>query len=337
MPMFAKQNDELLKGVLEIYFEDFLRFLLPEADDIFDFRRSIEFLNTELALLQPQRGRSKGKRIADMLAKVYLKSGQEKWILVHTEIEGASQKDFAFRLFQYYYRLVDKNKVPVDTIVIYTGGMTQKRPNYYMEEGFFSRVYFSFLGYHIFDHQEEELFKMGSNIFALVILACQKAFLEGHLSDVELGAARLRIAERLLKQRYNYAHVKSFMIFLKNFLYIESEVVNGAFDAHLYKLTGGGIKMDLLEIVTKQAVQRATTLALEKGKQAGLEEGKLAGLEEGKLVGLEEGKLAGLEEGKLAGLKEGVYVVASEMKRAGIPLDEIARFTKLSIDVLKGI
>ena len=323
--MFAKQNDELLKGVLEMYFEDFLRFLHPEADDIFDFRRAIEFLNTELALLQPQRGRIRGKRIADMLAKVYLKSGQEKWILVHTEIEGASQKDFAFRLFQYYYRLVDKNKVPVDTIVIYTGGMAQKRPNYYMEEGFFSRVYFSFLGYHIFDHQEEELLKMGNNIFSLVILACQKAFLEGHLSDVELGEARLRIAERLLKQRYSYAHVKSFMIFLKNFLYIDSEVVNSAFDERLYKLTGGGIKMDLLEIVTKQAVQRATRQALEKGKLEGLEEGKL------------EGKLEGLEEGKLVGKKEGIYAVASEMKRAGVALEEISRFTRLSIEELKEI
>jgi len=323
--MFAKQNDELLKGVLEKYFEDFLRFLHPDADVVFDFNRPIEFLNTELALLQPQRGRNTGKRIVDMLAKVCLKSGAEKWILVHTEIEGASKKDFAFRLFQYYYRLVDKNKMPVDTIVIYTGAQGQKRPNYYSAEGFFSRIYFSFLGYHIFDHCEEELLGMGDNIFALVILACQKAFLEGCVSDVDLGKARLRIAERLLKQQHSYEHVKGFMIFLKNFLYIDSECVNREFDARLNKLTGGEIKMDILDIVTKQAVKRATTVALKKGKEEGLKKGKTEGLKEG------------LREGKKGGLREGVLAVAREMKLAGVSLDEIARFTKLTIAELKAI
>ncbi|MEJ5055356.1 hypothetical protein [Sphingobacterium sp. MYb382] len=92
-----------------------------------------------------------------------------------------------------------------------------------------------------------------------------------------------------------------------------------------FKLTGGGIKMDILDIVTKQAVKRATTVALKKGKEEGLKKGKAEGLKEG------------LKEGKEDGLREGVLTVAREMKLAGVSLDEIARFTKLTIAELEGI
>lgn len=95
-----KQQDELLKGVFEENFHTFLRFLYSSADDIFDLERDIEFMDKELLAIVPNRERKKGKRIADLLAKVFLKDGTEKWILVHTEIEAGSQEDFAFRLFQ---------------------------------------------------------------------------------------------------------------------------------------------------------------------------------------------------------------------------------------------
>ena len=95
-----KQNDELLKGAFEDWFAEFLRFLYPQADDQFDFGRGLTFMDKELYAIIPERERRKGKRVADLLVKVYLKDGTEKWILLHTEIEGGSQHDFSFRIFQ---------------------------------------------------------------------------------------------------------------------------------------------------------------------------------------------------------------------------------------------
>lgn len=60
-----KQNDELLKGAFEENFPDFLRFLYPRADEIFDLARGIHFMDKELLAIVPDRERKKGKRVAN--------------------------------------------------------------------------------------------------------------------------------------------------------------------------------------------------------------------------------------------------------------------------------
>lgn len=73
-----RQSDELLKGAFEEHFPDFLRFLYPNAGEIFDLNRGVQFLDKELLTIVPNRERKKGKRIADLLAKIYMRNGTEK-------------------------------------------------------------------------------------------------------------------------------------------------------------------------------------------------------------------------------------------------------------------
>ena len=40
-----------------------------------------------------------GNRRADLLIKVPLKNGQEKWILLHIEVQGYQDKDLPRRMF----------------------------------------------------------------------------------------------------------------------------------------------------------------------------------------------------------------------------------------------
>ncbi len=56
-----KQNDELLKGVFEEWFVEFLRFLYPNAGDLFDFSRGLTMMDKELLSVIPDRERKKGK------------------------------------------------------------------------------------------------------------------------------------------------------------------------------------------------------------------------------------------------------------------------------------
>lgn len=125
----VKKSDELLKAIFEENFLDFLRFMYPNADDIFDLERELTFMDKELLEIIPDRERKKGKRIADLLVKVFLKDGTEKWILAHTEIEGGSDEAFPYRIFQYHYRLLDRYRVPVEAIAVFTGARTQGRPD----------------------------------------------------------------------------------------------------------------------------------------------------------------------------------------------------------------
>jgi len=313
--MFTKQNDELLKGVLEKYFVDFLRFLHSKADLLFDFNRKIDFLDKELLLLEPNRLRSKGKRVADMLAKVYLKHNHDNCMLIHTEIEGGSHAGFPFRLLQYNYRFMDKHQEPIETIVFFIGDKSQRKNTRYEQKGVFSKLRFSFHAYHIWHHSELELLQM-DNIFALVVLACQKAYKEGKVSDMELGEDRLIIARALLRQKLSYEDMRPFLVFLKNFLYVSNEEINNRFDLILDELTEGGVKMEIIDIVKRHAMEN--------------------GFRQGKRAGKKVGKIEGREEGREEARKE-FFSFIHEMRNRGLTVEEIANITKLSIVEIENI
>jgi len=309
-----RRNDELLKGVFEDNFADFLRFLYPEADGQFDFSRGITFMNTELRAIVPNRERKGGHRMADLLAKVFMRDGAEKWILVHTEIEGGHASDFAFRMFQYYYRLLDEHEVPVETVVFFTGGTSQPRPAEYHHRTIDTRIHFLYRTYHILDHSEEELLAM-DNPFALIVLACQKSLLEGRVPDEELGRDRLTIARALLRGGYDTDRVIRLMHFLKNFLYVRDPEINRTFDKNLIDFSGGTINMGVLEVLQSQA------------RRAGQREGWRGGLQEGLEKGLEKGRKeerAKAEAEKIAS--------AMNLKKIGLSPKDIARSLGMTVD-----
>lgn len=299
-----KQNDELLKAMFEANFSELLHFIYPNAGKWFDLTKPIEFLDKELLEINPHRTQKKGKRIVDILAKVRKKDPQESWIIVHVEIQSSIQKDLAFRLFQYHYRLIDRYRSPIETIAFFIGAKHIQGPTNYKEINLKTRIYFHYPNYHIFDHQETELLAM-NHIFGLIILTCQKAIMEGKISDEELGKERLRIAREVIHRNYTYDNTLKFLIFLKNFLYIDVQEIENIFNKQLFQWTGGSINMDVLEVIKKQE--------REKGKQ--------------------EGKLEGLQEGKY----KSMLSIAAEMKKEGFPIDKIAQFTKLSIQEIKQI
>lgn len=95
-----QRNDILWKGILEDLFADFLRFFYTNADEIFDIDRGFEFLDKELEQLYPGID-LKHPKFVDKLVKVYRKSGEEEWLLIHIEVQGYDDGNFAHRMFTY--------------------------------------------------------------------------------------------------------------------------------------------------------------------------------------------------------------------------------------------
>ena len=52
-------------------------------------------------------------KFVDKLVKVFTRTGKEKWILIHIEVQGYQDRDFAKRKFTYFYRILDKYDKPV--------------------------------------------------------------------------------------------------------------------------------------------------------------------------------------------------------------------------------
>ncbi|ACU06161.1 MULTISPECIES: hypothetical protein [Pedobacter] len=289
-----RKDDEFLKGAFEDNFPDFLRFVFSDADEILDFNREIEFLNNELFTIIPDRERKGGGRRADLLAKLYLKDGTEKWVLLNVEIEGGNDRKFGQRVFEYNYRIRDKYKVSVASIAVFTGKKTQLRPTEYLDELLGTVLSFKYTAYHVFDHQEDELLK-SDNPFSLIALACQKALLEGKIPDEELADERLVIVKALLRHGYDRQRIISFILFLKNFIFIESEEINRKFDQQIEELTKDKNPMGVIDVFKKWERQEAKI------------------------------------EGKLEGRREEALEIARELKKEGLTIEFIAKTTKLPI------
>ena len=148
-----KRNDILWKGILENVYEDFLRFFFEAADDLFDIEKGFQFLDKELEQLFPAE-ELKSPKFVDKLVKVFTKSGTEEWILVHIEVQGYDDKDFAKRMFTYFYRILDKYGRPVTAVAIFTDSNPKFQPREYAYDYLGTRCVFQFNTYKIADQFE---------------------------------------------------------------------------------------------------------------------------------------------------------------------------------------
>ncbi|MGH9841434.1 MAG: DUF4351 domain-containing protein [Blastocatellia bacterium] len=122
--MPAKQSkpnvdqDNAWKDMLDRHFPEFIEFFFPEIYEAINWSRKPVFLDKELAKLGPRH--LKGKRLADKLAKVWLKTGQPLFVVLHSEIQGQAGADFNERMYVYNYRIKDREDCPVVSLGIIT-------------------------------------------------------------------------------------------------------------------------------------------------------------------------------------------------------------------------
>ena len=91
---------------LDAFLEAFLELFFPQAHAEIDWSRECESLDKELQQVAPDA--EIGRRYVDKLVKVWLKSGEEQWVLIHIEVQTSEDRKFAWRMYVYNYRLFDK-------------------------------------------------------------------------------------------------------------------------------------------------------------------------------------------------------------------------------------
>jgi hypothetical protein len=113
-----------------------------------------------------------GKRHADKLVKVFLKSGKEVWLLIHIEVQVQRDADFAERMFVYNYRLYDKYKHKVVSLALLGDTHPEWRPDHFGYGDFGCRMELRFPSVKLWDYRDRmpEL-EQSRNPFALATLA----------------------------------------------------------------------------------------------------------------------------------------------------------------------
>ncbi len=148
--------------------------------------------------LQPivRRSRS-GRRYVDKLVKVWLKSGEERWLLIHVEVQAQRESDFPARMHVYNHRIFDRYGREVISLAILADDDPSWRPDRYEYSRWGFRTLTEFPVVKLLDHagQYEEL-EADPNPFAVVVLAHLKA-LETRRSPADRYAWKVRLIKGL--------------------------------------------------------------------------------------------------------------------------------------------
>ena len=97
------KRDHLWKTAFHTWMPEFIQFFFDDQYDAVDWSKGITFLDKELnAIILNSKPKN---RIADILVRLNLKNNQKLIILLHIEIQGYFDKEFAFRVHQMRYRI----------------------------------------------------------------------------------------------------------------------------------------------------------------------------------------------------------------------------------------
>jgi len=265
-PVPPADYDSPWKEALEQYFPDFLAFFFPLAHAEVAWEHGYEFLDTELERVV--RDATIGRRYADKLVKVFLRAGQETWLLIHVEIQGYPDPDFAQRMFIYYYRIFDRYAVEVVSLVVLTGEVPARHVAPYRRARWGCELRFRFPVVTVQRWARRwTALEQSVNPFAVVVMAHLKA------RQVRHGEARKRWKMRLMRGLYERGHRREDILALFRFidwLLVLPAALEQAFWQELRQVEEAH-HMPYVTSVERLSMQQG----LEQGLQQGLEQGQL--------------------------------------------------------------
>ena len=260
-------DDALWKGLLENIFDDFLRFFFADADKIFDLKKGFSYLDKELSDLFPH-DENKAPKHVDKLVKVLTKKGETKWILVHVEVQGQKDKEFALRMFTYYYRILDRYRIPITAIALFTDSHKTYHINRY-ETSFMGTVTsFEFNTYKVLDQNEKEL-EENNNPFSIAILTVLIGLKSKKLNDQQLFDLKFKLLRNLYRRNISKKKIDGLLLFLQLYVHFENRDYKLKFEKVIEELTENKNTMGIREFV------------LDRAKNEGKAEGRTQGRKEG--------------------------------------------------------
>jgi predicted transposase/invertase (TIGR01784 family) len=247
-----KRDDTLWKAILEDVFDDFLTFFYPDSSTLFNVEKGFEYLDKELEQLFPPQEDVYALRFVDKLVKVYTKQGVEQWILVHVEVQGYPDKQFAERMFTYYYRILDKHQKPITAFAILTDGNKNYHPDRYERSFLGTTILYKFNSYKVLNQNPEELLA-NDNPFAIVILVVQAAIQSKKLRDDQIFPLKIELTKTLLTKEISKSKIRKLLNFLKYYIRFENKETEVKFEEELDFITEKRKTMGIEEFLLDRA------------------------------------------------------------------------------------
>lgn len=256
------------KDAITRYFPDFMAFFFPQAHRQIDWGRPHVFLDQELAQLA--RDGELGKRLVDRLVRVHTHDGGEQWVLIHLEVQGRRERDFAERIFSYHYRAYDRFRRPVASLVLLTDDRPRWRPHRFSYQLFGCQMRLDFSVVKLSDYAPRlEALLAQSNPFGLVTAA--HLLTSRTRGDVaRRRAAKLRLARLLYARDWDKQRIIDLYVLIDWMMRLPPE---------LEQVLWRDIQL-LEEEQSMRYVSSVEKIGIQLGHEQGLQEGRQEGRSE---------------------------------------------------------
>ncbi len=265
--METHRFDSAWKDIVEALFFPFLDFYFPALAAEVDHGIGPESRDKELQKLASG-NRSRG-RYADMLFEVTVLDGEKRRILLHIEVQGTKEKNFDRRLFQYAYRIMDREGHFPSTLILLTDADPAFLPTAYTENlggGAMLKVDYHTSKLLYFKHKADEL-RQSRNPFAFVTTAHLAAI--GKRDGQAKYQAKLELTRSLTKWGYSGRETYHLLRFLDWILQLPPELEE-LYDRKTKELLGEE-RMPYITSWERFAEKRG----LEQGLEQGISRGEL--------------------------------------------------------------
>jgi predicted transposase/invertase (TIGR01784 family) len=315
-------RDALWKGIIEDLFEDCLYYFYPEwTEREVDFNKPFEYLDKELDEIYPK---SEGNlKFADKLVKVHLKSGDEKWVLVHIEVQGYKDPNFAKRMYTYFYRIQDRYDKDVMALAILTDDDIDYKPYAYYYQAEKTNLIYQYYTFKVLEKTLEEL-DIPNNPFSIVMLTAHKA-LKKKQKDSDISSWKIDIVKKLKEANYPSETIRNILNFIRFYVKFAKEENETKFENKL---------SDIIQNRKNMGIEEAIITEI---KKQSLTEGEQLGLQKGEQLGLQKGEQLGLQKGEQLGLQKGLQKAILAMYRKGFSNQEIAETLEVNISFVEQI
>ncbi|WP_249869236.1 hypothetical protein, partial [Oceanobacillus saliphilus] len=303
-------QDGLWKKLIGELFEEFMQFFAPELYEEIDFTRAPEFLQQEL--FQDVINERKGRVNADQIVKVFMKSGQERWILVHVEVQGIAGKDFSKRMFRYFYRIYDKFNKEIYAIALITDTEYSSQHNEFNLSFFGTELTYAYNMYKFHGKDIEEL-EQSSNPFAAAVLAgiyASKSKNEAHKRYTFKRKLMIQVLQKFSTEQENPRIYLSSIFYFIDYLLHVPESLKKKLSEDIRPLIG----MEVSQTMRAEKEKLPPTIA-ELFAEA-----------------KDEGLVRGREQGREEGREEAKKMLAQELIRENFSDEHIAKLTKLKVE-----
>jgi hypothetical protein len=217
-----QENDLVWKEIVTLLLQDFTEFFWQEAYHAIDWTKPYESLEQELNQISIKD--EIGRRYVDKLFKVFLKTGEEQWILLHIEIQHSKQEDFPKRMFTYFNRVFTKYNKDIASLAILADLDPNWRPKQYHRVVLNTTILRTYEVVKLIDYQgKEEQLKQSNNPFGIVVLAQLVALSTKYDQESRL-ISKTQLFRHLLTHKWDFEKIKNMCIFLDNLLALKDEL-----------------------------------------------------------------------------------------------------------------